>query len=347
MPDRLMLLNTERPPPPLATSVSHVYLGRDSTALDPSSRQMHKRQYRIGTRGSALALWQANWVAQALRDAGHEVVVTKITTSGDQSQTSPLRGFGGVGVFVKELEHALMSEAIDLAVHSLKDLPTERVPGLQLAAVPERASVCDVLIANKAQSLDGLSAGAVIGTGSARRRAFLMHRRRDLRMAEVRGNVDTRLNKVASGEYDAIILAAAGLERLGWTDRITEQLDLEWMLPAVGQGALGIEARADDAQTLGIVRSLNHAESHAGVKAERALLAGLRAGCLAPVGAWARTDGGKLRMNAAVAAPDGSRRIDVSSDGHLESPEKLGQLLAEELLQQGADEIIAAARENA
>ncbi len=306
---------------------------------------MADRVFRIGTRASALALWQANWVADALRGNGHDVAIVEVTTSGDQSQASPLRGFGGVGVFVKELETALLDATVDLAVHSLKDLPTDRVAGLRLGAVPKRAAVDDVLVSHSGRSLDDLPAGTVLGTGSARRRAFLAHQRNDLRMAEIRGNVDTRLKKVAAHEYDAIVLAAAGLERLGWADRITERLPLEWMLPAVGQGALGIEIREDDKATLAIAQELDDAESHAAVLAERAMLAALRAGCLAPVGGWARVEQETLRMSAAVASLDGSTRVDVEGEGDPSNAEELGQDLADQLLRQGADDIIAAARE--
>lgn len=309
---------------------------------------MANRVYRIGTRGSALALWQANWVAAELRGRGHTVELVPIKTSGDQSQAdvSPVRGFGGVGVFVKELERALLQAEIDLAVHSLKDLPTERVEGLCLAAVPERAPVEDVLISRENLPLAKLPSQARVGTGSARRRALLMHHRNDLRMLEIRGNVDTRLAKLRAGDYDAIVLARAGLERLGWADQATEILPLEWMLPAVGQGALGIEARANDAELLVVLAALDHANTHAAVKAERTLLAELRAGCLAPVGAWARIDesSDQLLLNATVASTDGIRRIDVTETGLIAAPEEIGRQAAARLRDAGADEIIAAER---
>ncbi|MDA7978645.1 MAG: hydroxymethylbilane synthase [Pirellulales bacterium] len=307
---------------------------------------MTKRVFRIGTRGSALAMWQANWVANALRARGHEIEVVRITTSGDQSQTSPLRGFGGVGVFVKELEQALASEKVDMAVHSLKDLPTERVDGLCLAAIPPRAAVEDVLITRSGEPLEELLPGAKVGTGSARRRAFLTHQRGDLRMQEIRGNVDTRLAKLTVGEYDAIILAAAGLERLGLTDRVTQRLSTEWMLPAVGQGALGIEARAEDAGVIEILGAIDHPATRKAVIAERTLLAELRAGCLAPVGAWARAgdDATHIALDAAVASTDGTKRIDVCEVGGAASPVELGRKAAGELLRKGAAEIIAAER---
>ncbi len=307
---------------------------------------MTERVFRIGTRASALALWQANWVAEQLRASGQRVEIIKITTSGDQSQTSPLRGFGGVGVFVKELERALLNEHVDLAVHSLKDLPTERVEGLLLAAVPPRAAVQDALISRQGESVASLPPQARVGTGSARRRAFLCGQRADLTMAEIRGNVDTRLAKLTDGEYDAIVLAVAGLERLGWGERITQRLPLDWMLPAVGQGALGIECRASDTELHAALSSLDDPQTHAAVVAERTMLAELRAGCLAPVGAWARvTDDNRLTMNASVATTDGSRRIDAASDGDLNDPAGLGQRIARQLSENGAAEIIAAERD--
>jgi hydroxymethylbilane synthase len=240
----------------------------------------------------------------------------------------------------------LLENDVDLAVHSLKDLPTQRVPGLQLSTVPPRADVRDVLIARNQAKLEELPTGARIGTGSARRRAFLMLRRNDLTMLEIRGNVDTRLAKLDAGEYDAIVLALAGLERLGWANRATEILPTDWMLPAVGQGALGIETRTDDPELLAALAPLDHPPTHAAVIAERTLLAELRAGCLAPVGAWARLgeDSAQLVMTAAVAATDGSRKVDVNGSGSISEPEALGRQLAQQILGLGGAEIIAAER---
>ncbi len=249
---------------------------------------------RLGTRASALARWQADWVAARLRDQGVAVELIPITTQGDAQQVGPIGSLGSQGVFTKEIQRALLDEKIDLAVHSLKDLTTEPIQGLSLAAVPERESVCDVLVSHSGATLDDLPMGTVVGTGSLRRRAQLLHIRPDLRMADIRGNVDTRLRRVADGDFDAIVLAEAGLNRLGLADRITQILSVERMLPAVGQGALGIEARSDDEATCEVLNALDHTETHQAVLAERSLLRTLQGGCLAPIGAWARIEEGSL-----------------------------------------------------
>ena len=207
---------------------------------------------RIGTRASPLAQWQTNWVAAELRQHGLSVELVNITTSGDEQQTAA-GPIAGTGVFTKEIQRELLAGRIDLAVHSLKDLPTDTVPGLVLAAVPERAAVADVLVSDRFDSIESLPPGAVVGTGSLRRRAQLLHHRNDLEMRDIRGNVDTRLRKLREGHYEAIILAQAGLNRLDFTDRITQVLPLDMMLPAVGQGALGIECRDDDATTRAVL----------------------------------------------------------------------------------------------
>jgi hydroxymethylbilane synthase len=311
---------------------------------------------RLGTRASALAQWQAGWVRAELQAKGYEVELVLITTMGDTTQgaeTTPgqaVAALNTVGVFTKELQKALLDGRIDLAVHSLKDLPTDVVEGLTLAAVPIRETVADVLISRPAVSFVELPQASRVGTGSLRRRAQLLHRRADLRMLDIRGNVETRLRKLQAGEFDAIILAEAGLRRLNLADRITETLSFDLMLPAVGQGALGIETRADDDTTRDAVTLLNDAVSHDAVLAERALLAGLRGGCLAPVAAWCRPSGtaDDFLFDAVVLSADGTQRLAVSkTQSRHNSPVQLGQAAADELLQAGAAALIAHSRPTA
>ncbi len=299
---------------------------------------------RIGTRGSKLAQWQAEWVAEQLRQSGREVAVVEIATQGDRDADSSLRSFSGVGVFTKEIQRALLSGEVDVAVHSLKDLPTDVVPGLILAAVPPREDVHDVLVSREGVRLGELSRGALIGTGSLRRQAQLRNLRSDLQVAEVRGNVDTRLQKLVEGSFDALVLAQAGLSRLRLAERITEVLPLTTMLPAVGQGALGIECRADDAATRADLARLDDANTRAAVGAERALLAHLRGGCLAPVGAWGRVAAGQLMLTAVVLSPDGRERLDARDAANPADAAALGTRVAEVLLSQGAARLIAVAR---
>jgi len=303
---------------------------------------------RIGTRGSALARWQAEWIAAELTLLGHAVQLVPIKTQGDVT-TGSLKQSGGVGLFTKELQRALLDERIDVAVHSLKDLPTAPVPGLALAAVPRRAPTGDCLVIREslgvrddAPALASLPPEAVIGTGSVRRRAQLLHARPDLDIRDIRGNVETRLSKLDAGDYDAIVLAQAGLVRLGFVERATQVLPAEIMLPAVGQGALGIEARAEDGVILDRLRPLNDAASFAAVTAERRLLLALRAGCLAPVGALAQDGDGRLVLEAVVLSARGERRITARSAGERNAAESLGQRVAEELLASGAAELIQA-----
>jgi hydroxymethylbilane synthase len=308
---------------------------------------------RLGTRASALAQWQAEWVAARLREHGHDIELVLISTHGDatqgqadqSSEGAPIGNLGTVGVFTKELQRALLEGRIDLAVHSLKDLPTDPVDGLMLAAVPERESVFDVLISREGHPLNKLPSGTVIGTGSLRRQAQLLRARPDLQMANIRGNVDSRLRKVREGQFDAIVLAEAGIRRLGATEQITQILPLDLMLPAVGQGALGIETRATDATTQSIVQLLNHPVTHAAVTAERSLLAMLRGGCLAPVGAWARTEApGRLALTAKIVAIDGSRELIATTASPLEEAKQLGLRVAQQLLAEGGAKLIDEAR---
>ncbi len=300
---------------------------------------------RLGTRSSALARWQAQWVADQLTASGIEVELVPISTRGDTSDRIKIDDIGSPGVFTKELQRALLGDQIDLAVHSLKDLPTDAVEGLELAAVPHRESALDVLISGEGLAFAELPQGAMIGTGSARRRAQLLHVRPDLEMRDIRGNVDTRIRKLEDGEYDAIVLAHAGLLRLGLGERVTEYLQPNVMLPAVGQGALAIEIRAADSATRAAVEPLDYAVSRRAVLAERALLAALGGGCLAPVGAWARLQSdGRLRLDAVVLSLDGKRRIAASDQAAAEDWLRLGTDVADQLKGQGALELIAQSR---
>jgi len=266
-----------------------------------------------------------------------------ITTQGDV-RTGPLGVIGGQGLFTKEIQRALLADEIDLAVHSLKDLPTEPVAGLLLAAVPVREATGDALVANHATSLQDLPPDARIGTGSTRRRAQLLHLRPDLNLDDVRGNVDTRLRKLDEGQYDALILAEAGLKRLGLAARIAQILPVEGMLPAVGQGALGLETRESDLRTRELIASLDDPATHAAVLAERSLLAHLRGGCLAPVGAIGRVAGDRLSLSAVVLSGDGRQRIAAAAAGSPLDALTVGITVAEALLAQGARELISAAR---
>lgn len=267
---------------------------------------------RLGTRASKLAQWQANWVATQLQKLGTEVELVLISTTGDQNQEEPIESLSGQGVFTKEIQKALVKGQIDVAVHSLKDLSTQPVQGLTLAAVPKRASVEDALISRNHFPLTKLHTGAIVGTGSLRRRTQLLNLRPDLVITDIRGNVDTRIAKLDAGDYDAILLATAGLERLGLVDRITETISTSTMLPAVGQGALGIETREDDKKTRSIVEHLDDPATHVAVRAERSLLKDLEGGCRAPIAAWAQLKGSELSLTARVVSLDGKKCIEAS-----------------------------------
>jgi hydroxymethylbilane synthase len=292
-----------------------------------------------------LARWQAEWTAAELRRLGADVELVPITTSGDREQTGPIGAIGSQGVFTKELQRALLGGEIDLAVHSLKDLPTDPVAGLTLAAVPARGPIGDCLVSPRYRTLGELPEGTKVGTGSQRRRAQLLHVRPDLQLVDVRGNVDTRLRKAREGEYAALILAEAGLVRLKLDANIAEVLPKSIMLPAVGQGALGIEARADDAATLQLLAKLDDAATHAAIETERALLHALRGGCLAPVGAWGRIEAdGRLHLSAVVLKADGSERLYVEHSAAVAEAAALGETAARDLLAQGAAQLIADSR---
>lgn len=294
--------------------------------------------WRIGTRGSPLALWQAQYVAHRLAPlvGGQPVELEQIETAGDQVQDVPLPQLGGEGVFTKEIQNALLAGAVDVAVHSLKDLPTVPVAGLILAAVPARGPAGDVLVSRRQPRFDDLPLGAVVGTSSLRRRSQSLNRRPDLRLVNVRGNIETRLRKLADESFDALILAEAGLERLGLRAAITEVLDSAWMLPAVGQGALGLECRANDPGTCSLVGRLDDPPTRQAVTAERALLRALGGGCQVPIGAAARIARGRLFLRAAVLSPDGCERVEAEIDGPAEEAESLGQRLAADLAARGA-----------
>jgi hydroxymethylbilane synthase len=301
---------------------------------------------RIGTRGSPLALWQAEYVAGRLRPLAspRPIELIQIETSGDVVRDLPLSQIGGDGVFTKEIQRALLGNVVDVAVHSLKDLPTTPIEGLTLGAIPPRGATGDVFVSRRHARFDDLPPGAVVATGSLRRRAQALHRRPDLKLTAIRGNVGTRLQKLDEQNLDAIVLAQAGLERLGLSAHITEILDPLWMLPAVGQGALGLECRSDDSATLSILGQLNHAPTRQAVLAERALLRSLGGGCLVPIGARAVIDDDRLILRAAVLAPDGSRRVAGHAEGSAVDAEQIGLALADHMLQQGAQELLAMQR---
>ena len=302
---------------------------------------------RLGTRASKLALWQSNWVKSQLEQLGHSVDLIQIKTQGDVT-AGPLAQIGGQGLFTKQLQVALLEEKIDLAVHSLKDLPTEDHPDLTVAAVPAREDTADALVSNRFRSLDDLPNKAVIGTGSVRRAAQLKHLRPDLEIQDIRGNVDTRLKKLDNGDFDAIILAAAGLKRLGLEPRIAHSFEPDQLLPAVGQGALGLETRKFDIATVAIIRQLSDLESYHRAFAERSLLKALFAGCLAPVGAATSVlsvnGASHLTLTGVVLSTDGTERLQSTHTMPLEDSIKLGMIVAEKLMEQGAERLLKSVR---
>lgn len=303
----------------------------------------------IATRGSLLALWQTNWVKDAItrRHPGVEVVVKVISTKGDRvlDVSLPKLGEQGKGLFTRELEEAILDGHVDLAVHSLKDLPGELPPGLHVGAYCEREDVRDALVArNGIVSFEDLPIRASLGTSSLRRQAQLLAVRRDLLIQPVRGNVDTRLRKLDRAEFDAVVLAAAGLHRLGYTARITQYLAPEFVVPAVGQGALAIETRENDSVVNEIVLAMDHKPTRLACEAERAFLKRLGGGCLVPIAAHAQIEGGLLRLIGLVTNPNGSETVRGEVHGELNNPGVLGQLLADDLLSRGADRILEGLR---
>jgi len=303
---------------------------------------------RIGTRGSSLALWQANHIAESLAKLhGVETELVRIRTSGDRLQSvsvaqvnEAIGAEGGKGIFIKEIEDALLSRAVDLAVHSMKDVPTETPAGLTFAAITRREDPRDCLISRNGLTLEKLPQGARVGTSSLRRQAQLRHHRADLDVVDLRGNVDTRIRKLEGGEFDAIVLAMAGVTRLGASAKVTQIFDEDLMLPAVGQGALGIETRADDAQTSRFVAALDDEETRACVTAERALLRELQGGCQVPLGAWGRVRKGELHLEAGVFSAAGTEYVRLDEAGTPAEADAIGVRLAQILIEAGADRIL-------
>ena len=301
-----------------------------------------KAQIIIGTRGSKLALWQADYVEQRLHEEYPGLLVTqkRISTKGDRILDVPLAKIGGKGLFTKELEEEMLSGSIDLAVHSLKDMPAKVPDGLMIAAVTKRLDPGGALVSNRFSSFSELPQGARVGTSSLRRRAQLLCARPDLTMIDLRGNVNTRLRKLDEGEYDAIVLAVAGLKRLGFADRIREVLPQTMVLPAVGQGALAIETRADDKETRDMLAFLRDDETICCAEAERSFLARVEGGCQVPVGVYATAEGDDLKVEAVIASLDGRRSYRGTVNGAKADAAKLGKGLAEKLLNEGGAKIL-------
>jgi hydroxymethylbilane synthase len=302
---------------------------------------------RIGSRGSLLAAWQAKNVAEQLGKLGVTAEIVYIKTSGDRFQRAAVNQIGIKGVFIKEIEDALLEGRVDIAVHSMKDVPTETPAGLNFPAICEREDARDCLVSSAALSFVKLPLGARVGTSSLRRQAQLRHARPDLSYLDLRGNVDTRLQKLERGDYDAVVLAKAGLDRLGWSAKITEVISTEVCLPAVGQGALGIEARLGiDGDVHAAIAKLDHSETRIAVLAERALLQELEGGCQVPLGAWAQVNAGELAMDACIASVDGTQYIRRRSSGRTEDAESIGRELAKQMIAAGGAEILQMAGRN-
>ncbi|MGA2429823.1 MAG: hydroxymethylbilane synthase [Candidatus Acidiferrum sp.] len=299
------------------------------------------KHLRIGTRGSVLAKWQADFVRKQIFQAtGIDGEIIIIKTSGDKMQQSPLSQIGGKGIFIKELEDALLEESIDIAVHSVKDIPTDVPSRLSFPAICRREDVRDCLVSGNGATLMNLREGARVGTGSLRRQAQLRHIRPDLDVRDLRGNVDTRLRKVEAGEYDAVMLAKAGLDRLGWSHRISETLSPEVCMPAVGQGALGVECRASDVETATALEKLDDAETRAAIVAERTLLSALQGGCQVPLGAWARMERDELVLEACVCSIDGLQYVKQRAAAPPDQARALGGRMAQLLIDAGAQNIL-------
>lgn len=302
-----------------------------------------KQKLVIGTRASKLALWQANFVADKLREAhpGTEVSLQHIVTVGDKILDVPLARIGGKGLFTEELEQSMRDGTIDLAVHSLKDMPAELPQGLCLAAVVARENARDGLISPHFKTLDQLPPGAKVGTSSLRRKAQLLHCRPDLKISDLRGNVDTRLRKLASGEYDAIVLAVAGLKRLGWQEHITQELPFAQFLPAAGQGVLAIEARTEDEEVLGMLKGLHDEPTAQAITAERTFLQTVEGSCQVPIGVHAQVDGQVLHLEAVILSLAGNKALRANIKGLSRDAGQLGMDLALRMLEGGGREILA------
>jgi hydroxymethylbilane synthase len=314
--------------------------------VTPQPSSESSARLRIATRKSQLALWQAEHVAALLREAhaGLEIELVPIVTQGDRIQDRSLAAIGGKGLFIKELEVALEERRADIAVHSMKDLPGDLPDGLTIAAVLERADARDALVAVTATGFSDLPRGARVGTSSLRRQAQLLAARPDLKIEAMRGNVDTRLRRLDAGEMDAIVLACAGLIRLGLESRITARLDPEISLPAVAQGVIGIECRSADARTLALVSALNHEATRIVMDAERAFAHRLGGSCQSPIAAYANIEDRRLTLAGLVAEPDGSRLLRDTQIGSIDAPAALGALLAERMLTAGAGPLLARLR---
>jgi hydroxymethylbilane synthase len=302
-----------------------------------------KRSIIVGSRGSKLALLQTELVVQRLRESYHDLEfhIKRIKTSGDRYRTTSLAEIGGQGIFIKELEEALLSGEIDMAVHSLKDMPTELSSAFKLAAVGMRIDARDAFLSKSGKPLSEMPAGACVGTGSERRAVQLRAYRPDIQIRPLRGNIDTRLSKLYSGELEGIIVAAAAMLRMGWGDRITEYLPIELFLPSVGQGALAVEIGALDQELSGLLSVVNDEPTWQSVQAERAFLSALGGGCRAPIAALGTVADNSLHLEGMVASSDGSRTIRAAEHGAPADSEKIGKLLAEKLLSLGARELIA------
>jgi hydroxymethylbilane synthase len=301
-----------------------------------------KSSLRIATRKSPLAMWQAEHVKTCLEQAheGLKVELITFTTKGDKILDTPLSKIGGKGLFVKELETALLEGKADIAAHSIKDVPMEFPEGLFLSTILEREEACDAFVSNRFSSIQSLPDGAIIGTCSLRRKSQLLSKRPDLIIKDLRGNVNSRLEKLDNGDFDAIILACAGLIRLDMASRIKQRISSSWILPAVGQGAVGLEAREGDTDTLELISALHHKDTADRVIAERALNKRLEGGCQVPIASYAMLDGDTLHLQALVGEPDGSKIVQGDISGHRGDGEQLGIKLADDLLSRGAKEIL-------
>jgi len=303
---------------------------------------MKAQKIVIGSRGSQLALWQANWVKSELErlHSNVDIDIRIIATSGDKIQDVPLSKIGGKGLFVKEIEEALLANEIDLAVHSMKDVPIDLPTELGISVITKRENPLDALISKNGEKLADLPQGATIGTSSLRRSSQLLKYRDDFKIHPLRGNVDTRLRKVEEGKYDAILLASSGLNRLGWANRITEEISHDILLPAMGQGALGIETRLDDTMIYDFISTLNHEQTHYAVSAERSLVGRLDGGCQVPIGAYARIEKGLITLKGLVASLDGEVIYKLENVGPVDDAINIGQELGSKLLKMGANEIL-------